>query len=130
MTKSRLSALVYVVDDEPLLAQIIEAILQQEGFAVKTFFDPVAALEAFRQEQAKPAVLVTDFVMQPFNGLELLGRCRALCPELRSIVVSGNVGAETLLRHEEKPDAFLAKPFLPDKLVSEVLALLSVQRAT
>jgi DNA-binding NtrC family response regulator len=115
-----LSRLVYVVDDEPLLAQIMEAILQHEGFVVKAFFCPKQAWDAFQAEQHKPELLITDFVMQPFNGLDLLARCRSIHPEVRSVVVSGNVGAETLERHPEKPDAFLAKPFMPDKLVSQV----------
>lgn len=107
----------------------MEAVLEQEGFAVKAFFNPSEAWDAFQKEEPKPSVLITDFVMQPFNGLELLARCRHLSPGIRSVVVSGNVGADALMRHDEKPDAFVAKPFLPDRLVAEVNTVLERQDA-
>lgn len=120
--------LIYVVDDELLLAQIIEAVLQREGFAVKRFCDPSAALEAFLQEPDQPALLVTDFVMAPMNGLELIERLRAAHPPLRSLVVSGNVAEECLAEAPVRPDGFLAKPFLPRKLVEKVKSILEAPR--
>jgi CheY-like chemotaxis protein len=117
--------LIYVVDDELLLAQILEAILLNEGFTVKTFCDPSLALRSFCSEPSKPLVLVTDYAMQPINGIELLERCRAVHPSVRSVVVSGNAGPEVMRTALVPPDAFLAKPFLPQKLVEHVNALVA-----
>lgn len=119
-----MKALVYVVDDELLLAQIMEAILQCAGYDVQSFVDPVRALEAFNNAQEKPALLITDYVMQPFNGLELINRCRTAHPAIRTIVVSGNVGAGLLAADGSGPDAFLAKPFLPSMFIEEVNSVL------
>jgi DNA-binding response OmpR family regulator len=120
-----LKDLIYVVDDELLLAQIMEAILQLDGHAVKMFTDPAAAFEAFQAEFSKPALLVTDFVMQPFDGLELIERCRNKHPSLRSLMVSANVGADILETSHGRPDIFLPKPFLPRVLINEVNSLLA-----
>jgi CheY-like chemotaxis protein len=117
--------LIYVVDDELLLAQILEAILSNEGFTVKTFCDPSLALRSFCNEPCKPSVLVTDYAMQPINGIELLERCRAVHPGVRSVVVSGNAGPEVMRASAVPPDAFLAKPFLPQKLLEHVNALVA-----
>jgi two-component system, cell cycle sensor histidine kinase and response regulator CckA len=116
--------LVYVVDDELLLAQIMEAILKMEGFQVRMFSSPKEALEAARQEPAPPALLVTDFAMEPLTGLELLAQIRELNPGLRSVMVSGNAGAEVFENSPVLPDAFLEKPFLPKKLVQAIEAIL------
>lgn len=109
--------LAYVVDDELLLAQILEAILKMDGFEVRSFTCPRAAWKAFEAEETKPALLVTDYAMQPFTGLELLARCREASPQLRSLVVSGNAGQEVFTESALQPDAFLEKPFLPQKLL-------------
>lgn len=118
-------ALVYVVDDELLLAQIMEAILRMEGYEVKMFSRPDAALESFAREEEKPALLITDYVMQPMNGLELIGRCRGIHPGIRTIVVSGNTGSDILGADGQRPDAFVRKPFLPTVLAREVRSLVS-----
>jgi DNA-binding NtrC family response regulator len=116
--------LAYVVDDEVLLGQIVEAILRKAGHEVKRFSDPAAALEALKVEPCKPALLVTDYAMQPFNGLELIARCRENHPALRSLLVSGNARDDIPQLEHSKPDAFLNKPFLPKRLLQEVGALL------
>jgi DNA-binding NtrC family response regulator len=117
--------LVYVVDDELLIAQIVEAILRRERFDVRTFSDPAQALAAFEAAPTKPALLITDYVMSPFTGLDLIGQCRAIDPSLRAIVISGNVGGEILETGTPGRDAFLAKPFLPKHLIGEVQSIMS-----
>lgn len=121
--------LIYVVDDELLLGQIMEAILSLEGFEVKMFTNPGAALRAFESEDIKPHILITDFVMQPFDGMELISRCRALNPALRTIVVSGNASADVFENHPFRPDAFIEKPFLPGRLLDELALLLEKGQA-
>ncbi len=112
--------MIYVVDDELLLAQIIEAILKLEGFEVKMFTNPNAALRAFEGEPVKPGLLITDYAMQPFDGMELIMRCRGIHPELRTIVVSGNTSADVFNDFDHRPDAFIVKPFLPGRLLDEI----------
>jgi DNA-binding NtrC family response regulator len=117
-------ALIYVVDDDLLLGQIVEAILLMEGFRVRLFDDPALALTHFQSEAEKPDLLVTDFVMRPYNGMELIQKCRALTPKLRSILYSGNAPAQITDLYAVKPNAFIAKPFLPRNLVRLVESVL------
>jgi DNA-binding NarL/FixJ family response regulator len=55
--------------------------------------------------------------MKPLNGMELMQKCRAAHPHLRTILFSGNVAANITDLYAEKPDAFVAKPFQPAALV-------------
>lgn len=117
-------ALIYVVDDDLLLGQIMEAILAMEGFRVRLFDDPSVALAAFESDLEKPDLLVTDFVMRPYNGMELIRKFRATSPKLRAILCIGNAPAQITDLYAMKPNAFIAKPFLPQALVALVESVL------
>lgn len=118
-------AVIYVVDDELMIGEIVEVILNLEGYQPKFFQDPEKALQAFEEAEAKPALLLTDFLMTPINGMELIEQCKQIQPDLKTILFSGNVGQEILQYYSCKPDRFLRKPFLPQALIDTVRSLLA-----
>ncbi len=117
-------ALIYVVDDEVMIGEVVEVILGLEGYRPRFFQNPRQALEALERGEDRPDLLLTDFVMSPINGIELIEKARRVYPGLKTILYSGNVGQESLNRFLTKPDAFLAKPFLPKTLISVVQKVL------
>jgi DNA-binding NtrC family response regulator len=117
--------LVYVVDDEVMIGDVVQIILRIEGYTPKFFADPEQAWKALLEEPAKPALLLTDYLMSPINGLELINRCKPQFPHLRTILYSGNAGEDVLQRYPVRPDAFLRKPFLPRTLLSLVRSIVS-----
>src|SRR5437870_9523129 len=70
------SVSIYAVDDESIIGQMIEAVLSSEGYTLKVFDDPCSLLEAFKQADPKPKIILTDYFMGKMNGLELLTRCK------------------------------------------------------
>ena len=62
--------------------------------------------------------------MSPMNGMELLAHCLETEPQLKSIVISGNVGEDELLHHPIRPDRFVRKPFQTTKLLKTVASLI------
>ena len=65
-SKSRKPAVIFVVDDEPMLLDLAVAILEPQGFIVRTFRDPRQALTEYstvkpNRFMAKP-YRVHDFV--------------------------------------------------------------------
>src|SRR5712691_13283287 len=54
-------ALIYVVDDEPMLLELAAVILEPLGYRVKTFRDPQSALQSFADARPRPALLITDY---------------------------------------------------------------------
>ena len=116
--------LIFVVDDEPMIGEIVSSILDLEGYRSAVFTDPRKALEAFTQANPKPELLMTDYVMGSMNGMELIHRCRTLAPRLKTILYSGNVTEDITSIYVFKPDAFLEKPFLPKTLLDLVHSVL------
>jgi len=121
--------LIYLVDDQPLLLDLAEMSLLSGGYRLKKFLDPEAALESFLEARPKPALLITDYAMGKMNGLELVERCKAVKPDLKSILVSGTAGAEIVLESEVKVDRFVGKPYQPTSLAEMVRRLLGLDAA-
>lgn len=124
-TVQRRRPLIYLVDDEPVLLDVAEAVLEAEGYRTVKFSDPVHALRRFRQARPKPALLITDYAMGKMNGLELIAHCKRQQPGLKTILVSGTAGAEILLEAPVQVDRFLTKPHRSEVLCEAVRTVLS-----
>lgn len=121
--------IIYVVDDEPLLCEMVEAILQIDGHQVLTFTDPRAALDAARKTQLPPTVLLTDYSMEPMDGLELIAGMKRLLPRLKTILFSGRVQSDVIQGATEKPDLFLSKPFIAKDFLLAIRNTVQLARA-
>jgi two-component system cell cycle sensor histidine kinase/response regulator CckA len=119
------AALVYVVDDEPMLLELAMVILAPLGYQVQTYRDPETALQAYIASQPRPVLIITDYAMHHMNGMDLIEECKRREPSQKIILVSGTVGEEVYHQSSVRPDRFLSKPYeireLTD-LVAEVLA--------
>lgn len=116
--------LIFVVDDEPLVATVVEMALQMHHYRTKLFTDPATALESFRNSDPKPDLLITDFNMPGMTGLELIQHCKAIHSQLRTILCSGTVDKEFLTSLVPQPDRLIPKPFSTDLVLNAVKALL------
>ena len=117
--------LIYIVDDESLIGEVVEMVLKLKGFRPRFFVDPESALEALKFEAEKPVLLLTDFLMVPINGMELIERCKQIRPDLKTLLYSGNVGEEMTQHYRVRPNGFLGKPFLPNDLIAIIDSVLS-----
>ena len=109
-----------------MLLDLAEVSLLSGGYQLKKFLDPELALQNFLKARNKPALLITDYAMGKMNGLELIEKCKAVKPALKSILISGTAGAEIILDSGVKVDRFIGKPYQPSNLadlVRHVLAL-------
>lgn len=78
---------VLVVDDEPIILQTMSAILEGEGFVVRTAEDGFAALMTLRQ--TPPDIIISDLRMPNMSGFELLSVVRRRFPHIPIIAISG-----------------------------------------
>ena len=63
---------VLIVDDEPDLTLSLKITLEENGFKVDSFTDPVSALENYKEEAAGMYdLLILDMKMPQMNGFEL-----------------------------------------------------------
>ncbi len=117
-----LDAKVMMVDDEPLMTDLIQAYLEDEGYTnFVVTNDPREALELLRQED--PGVLLLDLMMPQMSGFELLEAIRAdrALRYTPVIVLTASTGAESKLRALKLGATdFLAKPVDASELVLRV----------
>ena len=123
-TSSNSRALIYVVDDEPILLELATFILEPLGYRLTTFRDPDLAFQEFQSSDDRPKLLITDYAMHQMNGMELLEKCKAADPELKILLISGTVGEDIYRDSPIQPDGFLAKPYHAKQLSDLVESLI------
>jgi CheY-like chemotaxis protein len=115
---------VFVVDDEPILLELAEQILSNIHVEVRTFTNPEVALRTYTDAAKRPDLIITDFAMHEMDGMALIRACRRLNPRQKILLISGTVDETVFNGAGLRPDAFLAKPYLPAALTSLVQKLL------
>ena len=84
---------IMIVEDEPMVLSLIEAVLGSEGYDnVCCFNNPVDALSAIEQGE-RPALIVSDYNMPKMNGVVFLNTVRTLFPDMQALIVTGDPGA-------------------------------------
>jgi PAS domain S-box-containing protein len=102
---------ILVVDDEPMIAELLQEGLTRLGYKVTASNDPVEAVALLEREPARFDVLITDQVMPKMTGLAVVARARALCPGLPTILCTGfSVDATEDAARSAGVNAFLYKP--------------------
>ncbi|MCZ8253197.1 MAG: ATP-binding protein [Hylemonella sp.] len=84
---------VMYVDDDQALAFLVERVLSRRGFKISIYTDPRAALAALREQQDFD-LLVTDYNMPGYSGVDLLKEARQICPKLPMALASGYITPE------------------------------------
>ena len=100
-----------VVDDDPLIAEITTALLQNDGFAVEMMTDSTAALARIAAEPARWDVLVSDHDMPGLCGSGLIDGARAAGFRGKVVIHSGSVGGAGAAEKVRRADAVVEKPF-------------------
>jgi nitrogen-specific signal transduction histidine kinase/CheY-like chemotaxis protein len=85
---------VMYVDDDSALVYLVARVLQRKGFSVTTFTDPLAAQAALRAHPEQFDLLVTDYNMPGFSGMDLLRAAKRIRPDLPVALASGYVTPE------------------------------------
>src|SRR6202789_2321405 len=94
-----ISKIIFVVDDEVVIADTLSVILRHAGFVTKAFYRPEDALRA--AEWIAPDMLISDVFMPGMTGVELANRVRAHSPECRVFLFSGQQNARSVLEKEQ-----------------------------
>ena len=114
---------IILVDDEPDITFSFNIGLEDYGFAVDAFNDPLLALSSFKVGLYTMAIL--DIKMPKMNGFELGGKIRKLDDKIKiSFMSAFDIPEEDLKTtvptiYEEKP-LIIRKPISIDDFVSRV----------
>lgn len=117
---------VMYVDDDEALVFLVKRVLSRQGYQVKTFSDPKAALAALQNESVQIDLLVTDFNMPGYSGVELLRDAQRIRPDLPVALASGYVTPQIEQDAlQAGARALIHKPNDIDELCATVQRLLS-----
>jgi two-component system, cell cycle sensor histidine kinase and response regulator CckA len=116
---------VMYVDDDQALVFLVKRALDRKGFKVSTFTDPLQASAALRANPHDFDLLVTDYNMPGFCGIDLLREARAIRPDLPVALASGYVTTEIeQSAYAEGARALIHKPNDVNELVDTVQRLI------
>ena len=114
--------LILVVEDEPNLAEVLEAYLRRDGFRTERAGDGEAALQLFRS--AKPDLIVLDVMMPKLDGFEVLRKVREAGTTPVIMVTARVEDVDKLVGLRMGADDYIVKPFNPPEVVERVKAVL------
>ena len=121
---------VMYVDDDEALVFLVERVLKRRGFRVSTFTDPRVASATLRQRPMDFDLLVTDYNMPGYSGVDLLREARQIRPDLPVALASGYITPEIEKSAlEEGARALIHKPNDVDELCETVQRLLQTSHA-
>ena len=112
---------VFVVDDEPVIAQTLAIILTQAGFQARAFDHPEQAIAASAERAAD--LLISDVMMPGMTGVELAIHFRKSKPDCRVLLFSGQAATADLLedaRQQGYDFDLLSKPVHPADLLAKL----------
>jgi FixJ family two-component response regulator len=113
--------IVFVVDDEEIIAKTLAIILSGNGFYAKSFTDPSVVLEEARKME--PNLLITDVSMPGMTGIDLAIEMKKAYPKCKTLLFSGQASTADLLekaRQDGHDFVLLQKPVHPADLLREI----------
>jgi CheY-like chemotaxis protein len=123
MHENRVKPKVLVVDDERVIADTLAMILNQSGFDARAVYSGEKAVEM--ASTFAPDMLITDVIMADLNGIDAAIMIRALLPNIKILLFSGQAATADLLekaRTRGYEFEILAKPVHPQDLLSRLKA--------
>jgi DNA-binding response OmpR family regulator len=121
--RNKLSKVILIVDDDPDMTSIFSLSLQDEGFEVYAYNDPLDALSEFKPNLYD--LLLVDINMPKINGIELSRQLLELDSNVKiCFITAGEANIEVLRELYPTRDigCYIKKPVAIDQLVKRVKA--------
>jgi DNA-binding response OmpR family regulator len=113
---------VLVVDDEPMVRDVLERYLELEGFEVATAEDGESALSCFAADP--PQLVLLDLMLPRIDGLEVFRRMRATASTPVIMLTARGEETDRIVGLELGADDYVTKPFSPREVIARVRAVL------
>ena len=116
------TALIYVIEDEPSIAEVVHLYLRRAGYQVTVLADGQSAMDALVQKQ--PDLVVLDLMLPKVDGLTITRWLRDRSDVPIIMLTARRDEADRIAGLEMGADDYVVKPFSPQELVSRVRAVL------
>jgi DNA-binding response OmpR family regulator len=125
MTPVDQSMRVLIVDDEPMVREVLERYLTRSGFVADAAGDGEAAIAAF--DAARPDLVLLDLMLPGIDGFGVFRSIRARAATPVIMLTARGEETERIAGLELGADDYVAKPFSPREVVARVHAVLRRQ---
>jgi len=115
-------ARILVVDDEPLVCEVVTAYLERDGHAVEVVGDGRSALVRYRQWH--PDLVVLDVMLPEVDGFSVLTELRRTGDTPVILLTARTEEPDRVLGLELGADDYVVKPFSPRELAVRVRTVL------
>jgi DNA-binding response OmpR family regulator len=113
---------VLVVDDEPMVRDVLARYLEKEGYEVAVAEDGEQALAL--HASGAPDLVLLDLMLPRIDGLEVFRRMRERRPTAVIMLTAKGEETDRVVGLELGADDYVAKPFSPREIVARVRAVL------
>jgi DNA-binding NtrC family response regulator len=106
-----------VIEDEIDVLNLYQEVLENEGYTVFAYNDPIEAINNIQQMPEEFGLVISDYRMPLINGFEVCAKLIDLNPELKVVIIS----AFDLMEEDRNSKfTFINKPITIAKLLSVV----------
>ncbi|MBA4364927.1 MAG: hypothetical protein C0398_02830 [Coprothermobacter sp.] len=120
------SGTILVVEDEPVVSAVAQALLTRSGCAVLTAGDGASALATFREHPGTVDLILLDMTMPGMTTDDIVQAIRDIDAHVPVLLTSGYTSGDTVKRmlDEGTVQGFLTKPYELRELLSTINRLL------
>lgn len=113
---------IFVIEDEPKIAQLLGKYLERENYTVAIFSDGAEVVDCV--EAQSPSLLILDLMLPGKDGLTICREVRQFS-QVPIIILTAKVEEiDRLIGLELGADDYVCKPFSPREIVARVKAIL------
>jgi DNA-binding response OmpR family regulator len=120
---------VLLVDDEPDLNLTLKMVLEDKGFKVDSFTDPLLALQNFKEQDGMYDMIILDIKMPEMNGFELYRQIKKIDDKVKVCFLTAGEMDYGQFRKELFPaldnNCYIQKPIENEVLVKRLNRILS-----
>jgi two-component system response regulator ResD len=116
------AARVLVVDDEPMVRDVLARYLERGGFEVEAVGDGERALGAF--EARRPDLVLLDLMLPRVDGFEVFHRIRTRANVPVIMITARGQTTDRIVGLDIGADDYVSKPFSPGEVVARVRSVL------
>src|SRR5437870_2558092 len=113
---------VLIVDDEPMVRDVLARYLTRSGFIAESAADGEAAIAAF--DASRPDLVLLDLMLPKRDGFDVFQSIRARASTPVIMLTARGEATERIAGLELGADDYVAKPFSPREVVARVQAVL------
>jgi DNA-binding response OmpR family regulator len=122
VTASGTRGSVLVVDDEPVITDVVSRYLERAGYETRSAADGFEALSLAGDQ--RPDLVVLDLMLPGLDGLEVMRELQEAQPTRIILLTAKGEASDRIAGLQRGADDYVVKPFSPAELVARVDAVL------